>query len=346
MLKKTCLIILLVVTFVLAGCSSQTTTAQTTSSSAQVSSTTAASTTATSTSVVTPSSTTSAAVTYSLKIGSLPRIYDIIAYAAEQEGIYKAHGLSVEVVSFRSEVEKDNAMLTGNLDGVIEGSYGAVNLNKDQETSKLVGHSLMSRMFNVIVSPASGITTPAGLKGKEIATSTGTIMDYALDNLLVAQGLSIKDVTLTNVPNMPLRLEMMSQGKIPAALFTSPLSDQAVANGNILLLDDSKNLLGGPGLIFSTQALKDKPEAIQRYIDSWQEAVKAINANPEKFRSLIVTGAKVPDAIAATYQIPVFPQLGLPSEADLNKIIIWMKAQGLVTQDVPYNKAIDTKYIK
>jgi NitT/TauT family transport system substrate-binding protein len=339
MLKKTCLVILLAVTFVFAGCSNQTSsTVSTTQISSTAQSSTSSSTTVASTSAV--------PTIDSLKIGSLPRIYDIIAFAAQQEGIYQKHNLNVEVVSFRSEVEKDNAMLSGNLDGVIEGSYGAVNLNKDQETSKLVGHNVMSRMFNVIVSPASGITTPAQLKGKEIATSTGTIMDYALDNLLSAQGLSIKDVTLTNVPNMPLRLEMLTQGKLPAALFTSPLSDQAIVTGNILILDDSKDLLGGPGLIFSTQALKTKSEAIQRFVDSWQEAVRAINANPEKFRALIVSGAKVPESIAATYQIPVFPELGLPSQADLNRIITWMKAQGLVTQDVPYNKVIDTRFIK
>jgi NitT/TauT family transport system substrate-binding protein len=322
MLKKPCLVVLLVVTILLIGCSNQNLTPTVTTQTSTI-----------------PQN-------VNLKIGSLPRIYDIIAYAANQEGIYQKHQITVEIVSFRSEVEKDNAMLAGSLDGVIEGSYGAVNLNKDQETSKLVGHNVMARMFNVIVSPTSGITTPAQLKGKEIATSTGTIMDYALDKLLSSQGLSNKDVILTNVPNMPLRLEMLSQGKLPAALFTSPLSDQAVVSGNILLLDDSKQLLGGPGLIFSTEALKTKSDAIQRFVDSWQEAVRAINANPEKFRALIVSGAKVPEAIAANYQIPVFPELRLPSENELQTIVDWMKTQGIATQDVPYNKVVDTKYIK
>jgi NitT/TauT family transport system substrate-binding protein len=337
MLKQTCLVVFLVTlvtALLLAGCSAQN--ASTTSSPPVTSSSTSSQT----------STTSPVPLNLSLKVGSLPRIYDIIAYAGQQEGIYSKHQLTVEIVSFRSEVEKDTAMMSGNLDGVIEGSYGAVNLNKDQETSKLVAHSLMSRMFNVVVSKSSGITAPVGLKGKEIATSTGTIMDFALDKLLVAQGLSIKDLTLTNVANMPLRLEMLAQGKVPAALFTSPLSDQAVAAGNILILDDSKQLLGGPGLIFSTAALKNKSDAIQRFVDSWQETVKAINANPEKFRALIVSSAKVPESLAATYQIPVFPELRLPSEAEVQTIVVWMKAQGIAAQDVPYNKAVDTRFIK
>ena len=108
----------------------------------------------------------------------------------------------------------------------------------------------------------------------------------------------------------------------------------------------SKPLSRSACWIFSTQALQNKSEAIGRFIDSWQEAVRVINANPEKFRALIVSSAKVPEAIATTYKIPVFPELGLPSESDLKTIVDWMKAQGIASQDVPYNKVVETRYLK
>jgi NitT/TauT family transport system substrate-binding protein len=337
MLKKTFLVVILITTILLAGCSTSVSTSQTPLTSTTVSGSTSP--------TANPTSTTAPA-NISLKIGSLPRIYDIIAYAAQQEGIFQKHQLSVEIVSFRSQVEKDNGMLSGNLDGVIEGTYGAVNLNKEAQTSKLIGHNFMAHMFNLIVSPGSGISNPSQLKGKEIATSTGTIMDYALDKMLTAEGMSLKDVITTNVPNMPLRLEMLAQNKLPAAMFTAPLSDQAIAIGNILLLDDSKEQFGGPGLIFSSEALKNKPEGIERFVQSWQEAVKMINSNPEKYRSLVVSTAKVPEAIAATYKIPEFPELRLPSEAEINTIVTWMKEKGMITQDIAYSNIVDSRFIK
>jgi ABC-type nitrate/sulfonate/bicarbonate transport system substrate-binding protein len=124
-----------------------------------------------------------------IRIGSLPRIYDIIAFVAKQEGLFEKNHVSVEILSFRSEVEKDNAMLAGDLDGVIEGTFGSVNLNKNEETSKLVGHNLMPHMFDLVVSGSGGITQPEQLKGKDIATSTGTIMEYALDQILATGGI-------------------------------------------------------------------------------------------------------------------------------------------------------------
>jgi NitT/TauT family transport system substrate-binding protein len=285
-------------------------------------------------------------VRVSIRIGSLPRIYDIIAFVAKQEGLFDKNHVSVEILSFRSEVEKDNAMLAGDLDGVIEGTYGAINLNKNEETSKLVGHNLMAHMFDLVVSASSGITQPSQLKGKDIATSTGTIMEYALDQILASGGVNSQDVNFINVPNMPLRLEMLNQGKIAAALFTSPLSDQAVASGNILLLDDTKELLGGPGLIFSSAALKNKSEGISGFIQAWQEAVQMINANPEKYRNIIIQTVKVPDSLAATYKIPVFPLLRLPTQAEYARINDWMLKKGMIAQNVPYEKAIESKFLK
>jgi NitT/TauT family transport system substrate-binding protein len=337
MFKQVLLVILVVILVVLAGCASGKTPVSTTPT---VSSVAPPTRTATSTAPAVSQE------PVSIKVGSLPRIYDIIAFVAQQENLYAKYGVKAEIVSFRSETEKDNAMFAGQLDGVIEGTFGALNLNKNEDTCKLVGHCFMSRMFELIVAPTSGITDVSQLKGKDIATSTGTIMEYALDRLLASKGLSNKDIKLVNVPSMPLRLEMLNQAKIAAALFTSPLSDQAVATGNIKLADDSREQFGGPGLIFSTAALKEKPLGIAGFLKAWQEAVRLVNANPEKYRGLIVTTAKVPESLAASYQIPVFTELRLPTQAEIDTINNWMLANSLITQAVPYEKAIDKQFLK
>lgn len=159
-----------------------------------------------------------------LKIGSLPRIFDVIAYAAKQEGLFEKQKINVEIVSFRSTVEMNSALLAGQLDGIIQDVFEVVNINKEGEKVKNVGWSTMPRMFEIVVSPViSNIVGPADLKGKEIATGTGTIMDYALDRLLTAEGVDPKSITKVNVPSMPLRLETLTQGKVPAAILTPPL---------------------------------------------------------------------------------------------------------------------------
>jgi NitT/TauT family transport system substrate-binding protein len=352
MLKKIALLLLVGILVFLAGCSNSTTspapntTPTTRVVTATALTTTTKTTTATATTTITSTTTSVAKEPVSIKVGSLPRIYDIIAFVAKQENLYEKYGVKAEIVSFRSETEKDNAMLAGQLDGVIEGTFGAINLNKNEQTCQLVGHNFMTRMFELVVSSTSGITDASQLKGKDIATSTGTIMEYALDRLLASKGVDSKDVNMVNVSNMPLRLEMLTQGKVAAALFTSPLSDQAAASGNIILISDNQEQFGGPGLIFSLAALKAKPEGIAGFISAWQEAVRLINADPEKYRDLIVSAAKVPESLTATYKIPVFPELKIPEKSNYDKINSWMVGHGMITQPVPYEKAINTSFIK
>lgn len=282
----------------------------------------------------------------SLKIGSLPRIFDMIAFAGQQDGIFKKHDLNVEVVTFRSDVEMTNALLVGELDGVIQGIYAAANMNKDKVNVKLIGHNFMPRMFELLVSSGSGITSPSQIKGKEVAISTGTIMEYALDEMLKSQGMTGKDVIYVNVPSIPLRVEMLNQGKLPAAVLTSPSSDLALATGNKLIIDDAKQPLSGPGLIFTINALNAKSDGIARFLQAWQETVAAVNANPQKYHGLLVTVAKVPEPVTASLKVPVFPELRLPAQTELEPIMTWMISKGFITQPIPYDKIVETKYLK
>ncbi|MCD6300318.1 MAG: ABC transporter substrate-binding protein [Dehalococcoidales bacterium] len=278
-----------------------------------------------------------------LKIGSLPRIFDMIAYTAQQEGLFAKQGIDVEIVPFRSTVEMTTALTTGELDGIIQDIFDAVNLNKEGETAKLVGCSVMPRQFEIVTCPGSDIACPSDLKGKEIATATSTIMDYALDRLLVANGLTPADIVKVNVPIMPLRVETVSQGKVPAAILTPPLSDLVVLNGGKVIANDEGEPFAGPGLVFSLEALKNKPDAISKCIQSWQQAVELINANPDKYQELLNEVAFVPESV--NLDVPTFPKLGLPSEAQVETVVNWFMDNGLMDKPVAYEDVVDTSYL-
>ena len=149
-----------------------------------------------------------------LKIGSLPRVFDLIAYVAQEEGLFEEQGISVEIVSFRSTVEMNSALLGGELDGIIQDVFEAVNLNKGETTAKLVGSAVMPRMFEIVAASDSSITSLPELRNKELALATSTIMEYATDRLLSANGLAGDDITKVNIPSLPLRLEALKLHRV------------------------------------------------------------------------------------------------------------------------------------
>lgn len=278
-----------------------------------------------------------------LKIGSMPRVFDLIAYVGQQDGIFQKNQATVEIVPFRSTVEMNTALLSGQLDGMIQDIFEAVNLNKGQKTSKVVGWSVMPQMFEVVASPQSGINSPADLKGKSVATATATIMDYGMDRLLAASGLQPGDIVKVNIPALPLRLEALNQGKVPVAILTPPLSSVAVAAGAKIIMDDRGQPFAGPGLIFSSTALQQKSDAIGRCVKAWQESVATINASPEKYRSLLYKVATIPESL--NFSVPVFPQLRLPTQADIDPVVEWMKGQGIMKGQLNIQEIVEPKYL-
>jgi NitT/TauT family transport system substrate-binding protein len=282
----------------------------------------------------------------SLKFGVIPLIINLPAHVAIKEGLFEKQNLTVEIVSFRSTAEQETALLTGAIDGLFNHIFTAVLLNKDKETSKLVGACTMPGMYKIIASGSSGIIDIKGLKGKEVADGTNTSVDFALEQIITAKGLAVNDITKVNVPVMPMRLEMLNQGKVPAAILSPPLSDLAISGGGKLLADDSVKPLAGPGVIVTQAALKDKADAISRFIQGWQQAVDMINANPEKYRGLLVEIANVPAPLAQTIQVPNFPKLKNPDKGEVDAVIDWLVSKAVMSKRISYQEVVDTKFIK
>ena len=278
-----------------------------------------------------------------LRIGSLPRVFDLIAYVAQEEGLFEEQGISVEIVSFRSTVEMNSALLSGELDGIIQDVFEAVNLNKGETMAKLVGSAVMPRMFEIVAARDSGIASLPELRNKELALATSTIMEYATDRLLSANGLAGDDITKVNIPSLPLRLEALNQGQVAAAILTPPLSDLAVVNGGKVIVNDIGKPFAGPGLIFSLVALENKSDTIGRCIQAWQNSVELINANPKKYQELLDKIAFVPETV--DLPVPTFLTLELPAAASIESVVNWFTNKGLLSKHLSYEDVVDIKYL-
>jgi NitT/TauT family transport system substrate-binding protein len=113
-----------------------------------------------------------------------------------------------------------------------------------------------------------------------------------------------------------------------------------------VLADDSAKPLAGPGVIFSQSALKDKSDAISRFIGAWQKAVESIGSNPEKYRSLMIEIANVPAPVSQSMQMPGFPKLKSPEKGEVDSVVDWLVSKGVMSKRIAYQEVVETKYIK
>lgn len=285
-----------------------------------------------------------------LKVGLLPIIDSLPFYVAEQEGYFKAEGLDVELTTFTSALERDTALQTGQTDGQLADLVASGLLNKDKERIKVVkttyGATPQKAMISVIAGPKSGIASPADLKGKRIGISENSLIDYITDELLKGAGMGPRDVQKVSVPAIPVRMQMLIQGQLDAATLPEPLATLAVSSGGRVVLDDSRERLGLSVLQFRTEVVKQQKDAVKRFVRAHERAVKAVNANPEQYRGLLVEKARLPDAVKGTFPVPAFPESSVPSRADVQRAVGWMSAAGLLPRALSYEQVVDTSFLK
>jgi len=144
-------------------------------------------------------------------------------------------------------------------------------------------------MYSILASGKNDISTPDGLKGVEIGISQGTIIEYVTDRLLQAEGLTPEDIKNVAVPKMPDRMALLGTGELKAATLPEPLASVAIGQGARVVVDDTRH----PEYGYSTYAFRkafidENPEAVRAFLAAIEEAVALINADPSKYKSLLL----------------------------------------------------------
>ena len=278
-------------------------------------------------------------------------VLDVIPiYVALQNGYFKGQGIEVETVPVKSPQERDVLLQTGQVDGVLTDLQGVGLLDKDASKVKAVYTSRRpfpdAPLFRILASPKSEIGSVEDLKGVEIGISNNTIIEYLTDRILAAEGLTPEEIKKIEVGAITVRFEQLMNGNIKAAVLPDPLAQGAIAGGAKLVVDDTAHKdLSQSVLVFQDAALKAKPDAVRKFLVAWERAVKEVNANPEKYRAVLMEQGRVPQSIQESYKMPPFPERGAPSESEVADVTAWLKAKGLVNRDIPYGDMVDTSFL-
>jgi NitT/TauT family transport system substrate-binding protein len=285
-----------------------------------------------------------------LKIALIPVLDVIPIFIAEQNGYFAEQGIAVETVPVKSPQERDVLIQTGQVDGVLTDLQGVGLLNKDAVRVKAVYTARRpfpdAPMFRFLAAPQASINGPADMKGVAVGISNNTIIEYLQDRIFSSEGLQPAEIAKIEVGAITVRFEQLMNGNIQAAGLPDPLAQGAIAAGAKLIVDDSKYPhLAQSVLTFTAGALEAKPETLRKFLAAWEKAVSELNANPEKYRSVLIEQGRVPQSIQNSYEMPPFPDRGTPTEAEVADVTAWLKAKGLVTRAIPYSDMVDASFL-
>jgi NitT/TauT family transport system substrate-binding protein len=284
-----------------------------------------------------------------LKVGVLGILDTLPMYVADQEGYFQAQGISVELLPFKSALERDTAMQAGQVDGVLNDLVSAALLNKDEGRVMVVRVAMRpapsQAMFRLLAAPQGKVNSPADLRGVEIGVSKSTVIEYVSDSLLMGAGVKPADIVYTPIPDIGLRLNSLVEGKIAAATLPEPMASLAVKQGARPILDDSRSTVGQSVLSFSNDVIKNKPATLRKFLVAYEQGVKALNADPAKYKGLLVDKGRVPDPVKDSFSMPPFPTASVPAKAEVSDVMSWMLEKRLLMLALPYPKMVDASFL-
>jgi NitT/TauT family transport system substrate-binding protein len=285
-----------------------------------------------------------------VRIALLPVTDVIPIYVAQAEGYFVNAGLEVIAVPVSSAAERGTVVQTAGADCELTDLHGVILTNASPAMPMRVVATARQAtadqpLFFLLGAPDGGISDAGELAGASIAISENTIIDYWNDRILAAAGVDATRITRTNVPQLPVRLELLMNSQVDAAVLPDPLASLAQLQGAPLLADDTLR----PDVAVSVLACRSdfieaKPNDVQRLIAGWDQAVAAMNADPDAFRNVLIEQTRVPEPLQDRYNLPRFPEEQIPSAEQVADVAAWLVERGLIEAAPAYDEVVDASF--
>ncbi|WP_259305099.1 ABC transporter substrate-binding protein [Enterococcus asini] len=208
-----------------------------------------------------------------LTLGVMPSTDNIPLILAHEKGFDKDHGVEIKLENFKAAKDRDAAFQAGKVDGVSTDLVAIAIYQEAGMDVKITGNTY--GQFDLITGDDS-VKTTADLKGKDVILSKKTGTEYAVTMMLEKAGLTDQDINVSEVPQVPTRLELLKNNQAQAAILPEPFATMATADG-LRVLDSTRKIGINPFVMGMPQdVIEKKADAIKGMYEAYNEAVDYI----------------------------------------------------------------------
>ncbi len=285
-----------------------------------------------------------------LKFGVLPVLQALPLYVAQDKGLFRARGVSVELEPFNTASEKDIALSTGAIDGYFGDLVTPIVLKGNGRDVIIVAANYDTRrdrrMFALLAKPGSSYKALSDLSHTPVAVSSNSVVHFLAETLLAQGGVAPDKMSFFEAKNIGMRMQMLLSGQVEAAALPEPLVTAALAKGAKLLADDAGMATSQTVLAFSGPFARAHPERVKAFLKAVGEAAAYINEAPDSVRSIMVEHVRLPEPLKKTYPVPRFPQLAPPDHTALETIAKWLSDRKVIQGPVKFGQIVDGSFLQ
>ena len=274
-----------------------------------------------------------------INIGLMPDIDSVPVIMAQEKGYFAEEGLKVNIQQFKSAMDRDAALQSGNLDGAISDMLAVAFAKSGGFDVKVTAFTNGS--YKLIAGKDAEVNSVHDLIGKDVAVSKNTIIEYVTDQITAANNMPENSLNKVVIPQIPTRLEMLQNGKLAAATLPEPMGSIAIYNG-CKYITGSDELGINPGvMMFTSKAVESKKAELQAFYRAYNKAVAYLNdTDKAQYMDIVIEKSGFPAAAKDALVLPKYRPAGLPKQQDVTDCLTWMNQKNLIKQNYTYDDIV------
>ena len=235
-----------------------------------------------------------------------------VPHLGDKAGIFKKHGLTLEMIYTSGSGETVQPVVSGNVDlGIAVGTLGAIGYFAKGAPIRIVAAEATGAADYWYAKTTSGIKSLRDAKGKSIAFSTNGSSTHSMVLAFIKEfNLDVKPVA-TGGPPATLTAVMSDQVDIGWA--APPFGLREIDEGKINLVArgrDTKIVAGQTirTIIANADALKNRREVLRRFMQAYRETIDYMYSDNAQALADYAEFAKITPAVAKRVRDEFFPK--------------------------------------
>jgi len=284
--------------------------------------------------------------TQTLNMGVMSSMDYLPLAVAQREGYFEKIGLDIKLHKFYSANERDAAFQSENVDGCVIDFTGAVLQKAGGLDLKLT--SKCDAPFYIVAGKNTGVNTLQDLKGKQVAVSQNTVIDFIVDMALKSANLTDTDIKKVEINKIPVRFEMLRNQKIDATGLPNPFALMAQTDGDKIITSNDSLGFAITGIMFHQKAINEKKELIRKMYEAYNMGVDYLKSHtPMDVKDILVKDFGFPDdLITDNMKLYNYTPAEIPAGKDINSTIEWLIGKGLINSDFDKTTLLDSQFVQ
>jgi NitT/TauT family transport system substrate-binding protein len=296
-------------------------------------------------------------VTYVTAFGAVGR--DAFIYVAKQKGYFSDAGIDIDI--------QKGAATNANLEQLKSGKaeFAALDFTGAELQAGLgkftdwraVAAIHQQTLVSIMTTADTGITRPTDLKGKTVATATGSVSQTLFPAYAKLAGIDPATVKMQGVQTTALN-GLMASRKVDAlsAFLLSQKALETVSGKQVVVMPYSQYLsdLFGNAIITSPETIATKRDLVQRFVGAAMKGLQYTVDNPAEAANILHTAQPTAVVGAAIGEITamkpyVTPANGAPighfDQARVERGLAVLQGAGLIPAGLTPDKVVDFSFI-